>query len=129
MGRSGRRPHRQRDRQVSRNVSVASHRRAARALVATIACVVTFVAAEAASRLLDGYQVSSLHLRASGVRTSRASSVARNSPDRRYAEAFPAVPPVRFSWYDQRPEPIPRIPLTPVLHQRADAYPTESWSP
>ena len=34
-----------------------------------------------------------------------------------------------MAWYDQRPEPIPRIPLTPALQRRAAEYPTEPWSP
>ena len=55
--------------------------------------------------------------------------VSRNSPDRPYAKAFPRVSSVRASWYDQRPEPIPRIALTPALQHRVEEYPSESWAP
>ena len=84
------------------------------------------LAVEAACRALDGFRVWSIRLRVSAPRTS---ALAGNSPDRPYANAFPRVSPVRLAWYDQRPEPIRRIPLTPALQRRAEAYPTEPWAP
>jgi hypothetical protein len=84
------------------------------------------LAAEATCRALDGFRVWSIPLRTSTV---GASSGRANAPDRKFAAAFPRVPPVRLAWYEQRPEPIPRIPLTPALQRRADDYPTEPWSP
>jgi hypothetical protein len=106
--------------------AAAIARRCVGVLVIAAAAAAALFAVEATSRALDGFRVLSVTLRASAP---RASTAGQNSPDRQYAKAFPRVSSVKASWYEQRPEPISRIPLTPELQHRADVYPTEPWSP
>ena len=68
----------------------------ARLLTATTLLVCGACATEAAFRAIDGFHVLSNPLRASVARTD-----------------------------DERPQPIPRIPLPPELQRRAEANPTE----
>lgn len=98
-------------------------------LVVVTAATAALFLVEATCRALDGFRVLSIPLRVSAARASRASSGQRDAADRRYAAAFPRVSPVRLAWYDQRPDPISPIPLPPALQRRAEAYPTEPWSP
>lgn len=94
---------------------------------ALVACVVVVgtLTAEAVSRGLDGYRIYSLALRR--VREPRH-RVADERPDLQYVTKVPKAASVSVGWYVEQPPAIPRIPLTPALRQRADAYPTEPWS-
>jgi len=107
-------------------MTIVGARGTARLFIIICTGTLALLAAEAISRALDGFRVWSIPLRTSTV---GASSGRAHAPDRKFAAAFPRVPPVRLAWYEQRPEPIPRIPLTPALQRRADDYPTEPWSP
>lgn len=100
--------------------------RAVRLVAVVMSAAAALLAVEATCRVLDGFRVLSVRLQAS---SPAPSSVGRNSPDRPYAKAFPRVSSVRASWYDQRPEPIPRIALTPALQHRVEEYPSEPWAP
>ena len=82
-------------------------------------------AAEALSRGLDGYRLDSLALRR--VREPRP-RVGDATPDLEYVKKIPRAASASLGWYVERPPVIPRIPLTPALKKRADAYPSEPWS-
>jgi hypothetical protein len=91
--------------------------------VVVIVCGV--FAAEAVGRGLDGYRLDSVALRR---RRESRPQVGEERPDLRYVSKIPQAASVSLGWYVERPPVIPRIPLTPALRKRADAYPTEPWS-
>jgi hypothetical protein len=92
-------------------------------LTAVLVCAA--VAAEAVCRRLDGYRLISLALRPTVARRSEPRD---ESPDRAYAMKVERAPSVSLGWYVERPQPIPRIPLTPELQKRAETYPSEPWT-
>jgi hypothetical protein len=94
-------------------------------LIVTMTTAVALFSVEATCRLIDGFRLFSIPLRASGARGSTGAIPS----DRGYVNAFPRVSSVRLAWYDQRPEPIARVPLTPELQRRVDENPSEPWAP
>ena len=82
--------------------------------------------AEAVFRGIDGYRLDAIALRR--VREPRI-PVGEDTPDLQYAMKVPRPPSVSMAWYVERPQPIPKIPMTAELRKRADSYPSEPWSP
>ena len=82
--------------------------------------------AEAVFRGIDGYRLDAIALRR--VREPRI-PVGEDTPDLQYAMKVPRPSSVSMAWYVERPQPIPKIPMTAELRKRADSYPTEPWSP
>jgi hypothetical protein len=97
----------------------------ARLAMIAAACVLGAIASEAVCRRLDGYGIDSVVLR----RAREARHQVRDQmPDLQYVTKISRPASVNLAWYAERPNAIPRIPLTPELRQRAAAYPTEPWS-
>jgi hypothetical protein len=99
---------------------------ASRLALIAFSLVVTLASAEAVCRSLDRYRILSVALTASGAPRRQ---VRDETPDRQYVLNMPRQPSVSVGWYVERPQSIPRIPLTPEMKARSEAYPTEPWAP
>ena len=135
VGRSRGRPHRRRvcadfSQRERRRATGASGHGAATPLIVAASSRVRCVAAEGAVPRLS--MVTRFRPLALGERTAPHVAcvfVARNRQTGGTPKTIPERPRrSSLGWYVERPKTIPRIPLTPALQKRADAYPTEPWS-
>ena len=97
-----------------------------RLLLAAATIAVALFVAEAAGRLLDGYQVTSLALRQ--TRTSSPVPEPSTSPDAKYFEQIPLASGVDRGWYAVEPPRMSAPPADAELEKRVARYPADPIS-
>ena len=104
----------------------------ARTLARLVAAAGTFAIGvlflELAFRVIDRQPLGRLALVASPASAPRAAASAVR-PDRRHLDRIALAHGVDRAWYDELPEPRPRLPMDAQLMARAAAYPRDPYTP
>lgn len=97
-----------------------------RLTVATAGLMLALVAAEIATRYLDGYRLTGASL--VQIKTAAAAThLARTPLEHHLLATVPTAAGVDRAWYDRDPEPVAAQPLSPERQARVDRYPTDIY--
>jgi hypothetical protein len=91
------------------------------------AIVASLAGAELLCRYIDNFRLTTLAL--SPADPSRFDVRIEGRPDLRHVRDVRLAPFVAREWYEERPQSIPRIPLTTELARRADQYASDTFAP